>query len=52
MTTTIDTHQIHVDDEGFMTRYDEWTEDLGTALAAQIGIEMTRRALEGHPLPP
>ena len=40
-TTTIDGHEIHVDDEGFMTEYDEWTEDLGTALAAQIGIEMT-----------
>jgi tRNA 2-thiouridine synthesizing protein E len=40
-TTTIDSHEIHVDDEGFMTQYDEWTEDLGTALAAQIGIEMS-----------
>ncbi len=40
-TTTIDTHQIHVDDEGFMTQYDEWTEDLGAALAAQIGIKMS-----------
>ena len=39
-TTTIDNHDIHVDDEGFMTQYDEWTEDLGTALAAQIGVEM------------
>ena len=27
-TTTIDSHEIHVDDEGFMTEYDEWTEDL------------------------
>ena len=50
-TTTIDSHEIHVDDEGFMTQYDEWTEDLGTALAAQIGVEMSRGALEGHPLP-
>ena len=40
-TTTIDGHEIHVDDEGFLTEYDEWTEDLGTALAAQIGIELT-----------
>ena len=39
--TTINGHDIHVDDEGFMTEYDEWTEDLGAALAAQIGIEMT-----------
>ncbi|MBA2956319.1 TusE/DsrC/DsvC family sulfur relay protein [Nocardioides sp. MAH-18] len=40
-TTTIDGHEIHVDDEGFMTQYDEWSEDLGTVLAAQIGIEMS-----------
>jgi tRNA 2-thiouridine synthesizing protein E len=40
-TTTIDSHQIHVDDEGFMTQYDEWTEDLGKALAAQIGVELS-----------
>ena len=40
-TTTIDGHEIHVDDEGFMTSYDEWSEPLGKALAAQIGIEMT-----------
>ena len=32
---------VHVDDEGFLTEYDEWDEDLGRALAAQIGIEMT-----------
>ena len=40
-TTTIDGHEIHVDDEGFMTEYSEWTEPLGKALAAQIGVEMT-----------
>ena len=40
-TTTIDGHEIHVNTEGFMTEYDEWTEDLGRALARQIGIEMT-----------
>ncbi len=39
--TTIDGHEIHVDDEGFMTEYDEWTEDLSRALAAQIGIVLT-----------
>jgi tRNA 2-thiouridine synthesizing protein E len=39
--TTIDGHEIHVDDEGFMTSYDEWTEDLGAVLAQQIGIQMT-----------
>ena len=40
-TTTIDGHEIHVNDEGFMTEYDEWNEDLGKVLANQIGIEMT-----------
>ena len=25
-----------------MTRLDEWTEDLGSALAAQIGVEMSQ----------
>ena len=39
--TTIEGHEIHVDDEGFMTEYDEWTDDLATVLAAQIGIEMS-----------
>ena len=39
-TTTIDGREIHVDDEGFMTEYGEWSEDLGSVLAHQIGIEM------------
>lgn len=39
--TTIQGHQIHVDDEGFMTEYDEWSKELGATLAAQIGITMT-----------
>lgn len=33
--------EVHVDDEGFMTEYEEWNEELGTTLAANIGIEMT-----------
>ena len=40
-TTTIDSHEIQVDDEGFMTQYDEWSEDLGLLLAAQIGVDMS-----------
>ena len=40
-TTTIDNHEIQVDDEGFMTQYDEWSEDLGLLLAAQIGVDMS-----------
>jgi TusE/DsrC/DsvC family sulfur relay protein len=39
--TVLDGRQIHVDPEGFLTDYVEWDEELGTRLAAQIGIEMT-----------
>lgn len=39
--TTIGATQVHVDAEGFLTEYDEWTEDLARQLAAQIGIELT-----------
>ena len=39
--TTIAGNEVHVDDEGFMTEYNEWDETVGTELAAQIGIEMT-----------
>ncbi|MGZ4786631.1 MAG: TusE/DsrC/DsvC family sulfur relay protein [Acidimicrobiales bacterium] len=39
--TTISGHDVHVDEEGFLTSYDEWNEDLGQALAAQIGVELT-----------
>ncbi|MEA1902680.1 MAG: TusE/DsrC/DsvC family sulfur relay protein [Actinomycetota bacterium] len=40
---TIAGTEVTVDDEGFMTVYDEWTEEVGTALATNIGIEMTDR---------
>jgi TusE/DsrC/DsvC family sulfur relay protein len=30
--------QVHVDDEGFMTEYDEWDAELANTLAANIGI--------------
>jgi tRNA 2-thiouridine synthesizing protein E len=39
--TTLDGHQIHVNDEGFLTDPDEWSEDLSATLAAQIGIQLT-----------
>ncbi len=39
--TTMDGREIHVDDEGFMTVYDEWDEDLAKVLAANIGIDLT-----------
>ena len=41
---TIAGNEVHVDDEGFMTEYDEWNEELAETLAANIGIELT----DGH----
>jgi tRNA 2-thiouridine synthesizing protein E len=39
--TELNGHQVHVDEEGFLTDYDEWDEDLAKVLAAQIGIDLT-----------
>jgi TusE/DsrC/DsvC family sulfur relay protein len=39
--TTIAGRGVHVDDEGFLTVYDEWDDDLARQLAAQIGIDLT-----------
>ena len=39
--TALAGHQIHVDEEGFLTEYDEWDDDLARVLAAQIGLELT-----------
>jgi tRNA 2-thiouridine synthesizing protein E len=39
--TTIGTVPVHIDAEGFLTEYDEWSEQLAGALAAAIGIELT-----------
>jgi TusE/DsrC/DsvC family sulfur relay protein len=39
--TTLEGREIHVDDEGFLTEYDEWDDDLAKVLAAQIGIDLT-----------
>lgn len=38
---TLNDTSVHVDDEGFLTEYDEWNEDLARVLAAQTGIELT-----------
>ena len=40
-TATIGDRQIQVNEEGFLTSYDEWDETLAGALAANIGIELT-----------
>jgi len=33
--------QVQVNEEGFLTVYEEWSEDIALALAKQIEIEMT-----------
>ncbi|HEY7565506.1 MAG TPA: TusE/DsrC/DsvC family sulfur relay protein [Acidimicrobiia bacterium] len=33
--------EVHVDNEGFMTEYDEWNEELAKQLAANIGIDLS-----------
>jgi TusE/DsrC/DsvC family sulfur relay protein len=40
-TTTINGKEIVVDDEGFMTQYDQWDEDIAAALAAAIDVDLT-----------
>jgi TusE/DsrC/DsvC family sulfur relay protein len=43
---TIAGREVHVDDEGFMTEYEEWTEELAEQFASNIGIELTDRHWE------
>ena len=38
---TIAGQEVHINDEGFLTEYEEWNEQIGKELAANIGIEMT-----------
>jgi tRNA 2-thiouridine synthesizing protein E len=38
---TLAGQEVHVDAEGFMTEYEEWSEELASTLAANIGIELT-----------
>ncbi len=45
-TATIAGHEVQINDEGFLTEYDEWTEDIATVLAGNIGVEMTPRHWE------
>jgi dissimilatory sulfite reductase related protein len=40
-TTVINGKEVVVDDEGFMTQYDQWDEDIAEALAAAIDVDLT-----------
>ena len=39
-TTTIAGHQVEVNEEGFLTKPEEWTEDLAPELAQLIGLQL------------
>lgn len=43
---TIAGREVHVDEEGFMTEYDEWNEEVATQLASNIAIDLTDRHME------
>ena len=38
---TIAGKEVNVNEEGFLTEYDEWSEDIGAELAKNIEVEMT-----------
>ncbi len=40
-TTVIEGHNISVDDEGFLTEYDQWDPVIASALAVAIGVDLT-----------
>lgn len=42
--TAIAGRDVHVDDEGFLTEYDEWNDDLAEQLAKNIGIDQLTEA--------
>ena len=38
---TIAGKEVHINDEGFLTEYDEWSEEIAAELAKNIEVEMT-----------
>jgi tRNA 2-thiouridine synthesizing protein E len=38
---TLNGREVHVNEEGFLTEFDEWDEELAKVLASQIGIDLT-----------
>ncbi|MFI0431826.1 MAG: hypothetical protein RLZ55_934 [Actinomycetota bacterium] len=45
-TATIAGQEVQINDEGFLTEFDEWNEAIGAELAGNIGVEMTDRHWE------
>jgi tRNA 2-thiouridine synthesizing protein E len=45
-TATIAGQEVQINEEGFLTEYDEWNEEIGKELAANIGVDMTDRHWE------
>lgn len=43
---TIAGRDVHVDDEGFMTDYEEWSAEVAEQLASNIAIDLTPRHME------
>ncbi len=43
---TIAGREVHVDEEGFMTEYDEWNPEVASQLASNIAVELTDRHME------
>lgn len=46
MIAQIDGRDVHVDEEGFLTDYDDWDDALADTLAHNIGLELTDRHRE------
>ena len=39
--TTIADRPVHVDEEGFLTEFSEWSDELSDTLATRIGVQLT-----------
>lgn len=45
-TATIAGQEVQINEEGFLTEFDDWNEQVAAALASNIGIDMTERHWE------
>lgn len=46
MLATLNGREVHVDEEGFLTEFDDWDEELAKTLAANIGLDLTDEHME------